>query len=180
MEAFQDLFAGPWGPALIFTARMTDVAMATVRMMLSVRGARAASGLIGFFEALIWVFAVGAAIQNLHSPLHLFGYASGFAAGSVTGVWIEERLAFGLATVRIISTHAGVEMAEALRELGFGVTEFAGQGKEGPVEVVYTVTQRRRIRDVVAEVGRWDPEAFVTVENPQAIERGWLFQKRRK
>ncbi|NIV22025.1 MAG: DUF2179 domain-containing protein, partial [Gammaproteobacteria bacterium] len=60
-------------------------------------------------------------------------------------LWIEEKLALGLATVRAISQHGGVELAEALREKGFGVTEFAGQGREGTVEVVFTAARRRHI-----------------------------------
>lgn len=176
----ETLFAGPWGPLLIFVARLIDVAMATLRMMLSIRGIRWSAPLIGFFEALLWVVAVGSAIRHLDSPMHVIGYAGGFAAGSYVGLWIEARLAVGLATVRIISTHAGVEMADALRGRGYGVTEFSGQGRDGPVEVVFTVSPRRQVPDILREVDSWDPEAFVTLEQAQGIERGWLFQRRRK
>ena len=176
----ETFFAGPWGPLLIFLARLIDVTMATLRMMLSMRGVRWTAPLIGFFEALLWVLAVGTAIRHLDSPLHVLGYAGGFAAGSWVGLWIEARLAFGVATVRIISTHAGVELADALREEGHGVTEFQGQGRDGPVEVVFTASPRRRVPEILRQVATWDPGAFVTVEQAQGIERGWLFQRRRK
>src|SRR5690606_41413675 len=104
----------------------------------------------------------------------------GFATGSFVGLWIEEKLAFGLATVRIISTHGGVELAEALRDRGFGVTEFSGQGRHGPVEVVYTVLRRRQIPEVLEEVDRWDPQAFVTVEEPRQVRAGWQPMRRRE
>jgi uncharacterized protein YebE (UPF0316 family) len=174
------LFAGPWGPLVIFCLRIVDVSLATTRMLLTVRGQRLAVPLIGFVEVLVWLLAAGNAIRFLNSPLHVAGYAAGFAAGNVVGLWLEEKLAMGLATVRIISPHGGVELADALREQGFGVTEFAGQGREGPVEVVYTVARRSQIRSILATVTAWDPEAFVTVEEPRAIHRGWLLQKRRK
>ena len=64
-------------------------------------------------------------------------------------------------------------------ELGFGATEFTGQGREGRVEVVQTVVMRRQIRDVIREVDRWDPDAFVSVEEPRTIRRGWMFSKMR-
>lgn len=180
MFFFEELFGGPWGPLLIFAARLIDVTMATLRMMLSVRGVRWTAPLIGFFEALLWVVAVGSAIRHLDSPFHVLGYAGGFAAGNWVGLWVEERLAFGIATVRIISTHVGVEMAEALRARGYGVTEFQGLGRDGPVEVVFTVSPRRHVDDILHEVGTWDPDAFVTLEHAQSIERGWLFQKKKK
>ena len=154
--------------------------MATTRTLLAMRNARLAVPLIGFFEVLIWIFAVGSAIRNLDSVWHVLGYAGGFAVGNVVGLWLEEKLAMGLATIQIISRFGGVELAEALRERGFGVTEFVGQGREGKVEVVHTVVRRRQIDLVLDEVDRWDPDAFVSVEEPRAIRRGWMFQGRRK
>ncbi len=173
-------FAGPWGPLIIFCARIFDVSLATTRMLMSVRGQRLLVPFVAFFEVLIWLFAAGNAIKFLNSPLHVIGYAGGFAAGNAVGLWVEEKLALGLATVRIISEHGGVEVAEALRELGFGVTEFSGQGRRGSVEVVYTVARRGQLKRIMATVEEWAPDSFVTVEEPRSIRRGWVLQKRRK
>lgn len=175
MVGLDALFAGPWGPILIFALRICDVSLSVVRTLLAVRNARMLVPLIGFFEVLIWIFAAGSAIRNLESGWHVLAYAGGFASGNFVGLWMEEKLAFGLASVRIISKHAGVELAEALRALGFGVTEFGAQGRQGNVEVVYTVLRRRHIPEVLDEVNRWDPEAFVTVEEPRLIRRGVIF-----
>lgn len=176
----EELFASAWGPLVIFCLRIVDVSLATLRMLLSVRGMKRIAPFIGFFEVSIWLFAVGNAVNNLNSVWHLLGYAGGFATGTLVGLWIEEKMAFGLATVRVMSLHGGVELAEALREKGFRVTEFAGHGRDGRVEVVLTVVQRRELPTVFQEVGVWDPDAFVTVEEPRSIHRGWMFQQRRK
>lgn len=176
----EQVFGGPWGPLVIFALRIVDVSLATTRMLLIVRGQRLLVPLIGFLEVLIWLIAVGNTIEYLTSPLHVIGYAGGFAAGNVVGLWVEEKLALGLATIRIISAHGGVEMADALRQRGFGVTEFAGQGREGPVEVVFTAVRRHQVAGVLDVVGVWDSNAFVTVEEPRAIHRGWMLQGRRK
>lgn len=180
MTMIEALFAGPWGPLVIFGLRIVDVSLATTRMLLAVRGQRVLVPIIGFFEVMVWLFAAGSAIQYLDSPLHVIGYAGGFAAGNIVGLWVEEKLALGLATVRIISEHGGVEAADALREAGFGVTEFAGQGRHGTVEVVYTVSRRSDVKRILRLVDDWAPDSFVTVEEPRSIHRGWLLQKRRK
>jgi uncharacterized protein YebE (UPF0316 family) len=174
MEALDALFAGPYGPLIIFFLRIVDVSMSTIRILLAVRGYKAVVPILGFFEVIIWMFAVGNAIRFLDSGWHLLGYAGGFATGNVVGMMIEERLAIGFATIRVVSTHAGVEMADALRNIGFGVTEFGGQGRDGRVEVVYTVCMRRDIERVVNEVERWDRQAFITVEEPRDIRWGWM------
>ena len=174
------LFASAWGPLLIFSLRIVDVSLATLRMLLSVRGQKVLVPVIGFFEVTLWIFAVGNAIKHLDSPLHLLGYAAGFATGTVVGLWIEEKMALGMATMRVMSQHGGVEIAEALRERGFGVTEFSGYGREGVVEVVYAVLRRRDLPVAFEQVGIWDPQAFVTVEEPRSIHRGWMMGRRRK
>jgi uncharacterized protein YebE (UPF0316 family) len=174
MQTLEALFAGPYGPLVIFLLRIVDVSLSTVRILLAVRGHRSFVPVIGFFEVLIWVLAVGNAIRFLDSGWHLLGYAGGFATGTWVGMKLEERLAIGYATIRAVSRYVGVELADALRGLGFGVTEFAGQGRDGGVEVVYTVCMRRDIPRVIAEVERWDPQAFITVEEPRDIRFGWL------
>lgn len=176
-----ELFAGIWGPFIIFGLRIVDVSLATLRLLLMMRDARMLVPLIGFFEALIWIVAVGTAIQNLTSTWHVLGYASGFAAGTVIGLWIEGKLAVGLATVRIMCRDHGdgLRVAEHLRTKGFGVTEFAGRGREGPVDVIYSVIKRRQVPRVIREVEGLDSDAFIAVEEPRAIRRGWMFSRRR-
>jgi uncharacterized protein YebE (UPF0316 family) len=175
-----ELFASAYGPIVIFLLRIVDVSLATLRMLMIMRGRKRLAPLIGSVEVLVWIFAVGNAIRHLDSTWHLAGYAGGFAAGTWVGLQIEEKLALGMSTVRIFSRHGGVEIAEALRERGFGVTEFAGQGREGTVEMVYAVLRRRDLPSAMQEIRLWDPDAFVTVEEPKSIQRGWMFSARRK
>lgn len=175
-----EIFAGPLGPFIIFSLRIVDVSLATIRMLLSMRNERALVPVIGLVESLIWVVAVGTAIQNLHSVWHVLGYSGGFAFGSLVGLWLEGKLAVGLATVRVICTSDGEEVADALRDRGFGVTEFPGYGRQGRVEMMYTVVKRRQIPDVIAQVEALDAHAFISVEEPRTIRRGWMFPARRK
>ena len=89
----------------------------------------------------------------------------------------EDKVAMALVGAGL---EVAVELADALREKGFGVTEFSGQGREGPVEVVYTVARRAQVREIFRVVDVWDPDAFVTVEEPRAIHRGWMFDRKKK
>jgi uncharacterized protein YebE (UPF0316 family) len=176
----QDLLTSPFGPLFIFFLRICDVSMATVRVVLIVRNNKLLVPIIGFFEVLIWVFAVGAVVQHLTSPLHLLGYAAGFATGNLVGLMIEERLAIGVSTVQTIVKEAGHELALGLREQGFAVTEMDARGREGRVLHLYSAIPRRRVGDYLQAVDRQAPEAFVIVEEPRAVRRGWMFPARKK
>jgi len=170
--AIDALFASPWGALIIFSLRIVDVSCDTMRVLFAVRGKRGVAGVLGFFQALIWIFAVASAIKYLDSWIHILGYAGGYATGTVVGISIEGAVAFGLSQVRIVSAHGGVEIAEALRERGYGVTEYAGFGREGGVEIVHSVVQRAHLKEVMAIVDRFDPKAFVTVEEPKILRGG--------
>ena len=176
----QELLAGPLGPLLIFFLRVADVTLGTLRMLLIVRNRRVLAPLLGFFETLLWVFAVGLVVQHLTSPMHVIGYAAGFAAGNYVGLLVEERLALGIATIRTVIRSGGAELAAVLREAGFGVTELVGRGKAGPVDVLYSVVPRRRVALCMGLIEERAPEALVVVDEPRSVRRGWQFPLRRK
>lgn len=174
-----ELLAGPWGPLLIFGLRIVDVSMGTTRFLLVTRGARLPASLLGFFEILIWITAAGAAVRNLGSPWHVVGYAGGFATGTAVGMWLEEKLALGTATVQAFCREPHPDVSDILREMGFGVTEVEGEGLEGTVDIVSTVVRRRQVPRVIQAVEAADPDAFIAVYEAQ-VRRGWLGGARRK
>ena len=168
------IFASPWGALVIFGLRIVDVSCDTMRVIFAIRGKRTIAGALGFFQALVWIVAVGNAVKHLDSVLHVLGYAGGYAMGTYVGVTLEQAIAYGVATVRIVSKAAGVEIAEALRQHGHGVTEFGGFGRDGAVEILNSVVQRRHINEVLKVVTDHDRDAFVTVEEPKVLRGGMI------
>ncbi|HWE43879.1 MAG TPA: DUF5698 domain-containing protein [Gemmatimonadaceae bacterium] len=167
------IFGDPlWGPIVIFMLRIVDVTLDTMRVLFMVRGRRVPAGVLGFLMALVWIIAVGNAMKHLDSIWHILGYAAGYGTGTMVGITIENFVAFGLVQLRIVSKHGGVEIAEALRDRGYGATEFSGFGRDGAVEIVQSVVQRAHLSEVLGIVDRFDDTAFVTVEDPQVLRGG--------
>lgn len=155
--------------------------MATVRLIFAVRGRRGLAAIIGFFEILVWIFAVGQALQHLDSVLHLLGYAGGFAAGSYVGVWLEGRLALGLSVVHAVCRSEAAsdratagQLATAIRLAGYAVTEIEGRGRDGSVDLLKIVVPRRRAGTIIDLVRDYDPDAFITVEEVRATQGGYM------
>ena len=171
------LFASPWGALLIFFLRIIDVSCDTMRVIFAIRGKRVIAASLGFVQALVWIFAVANAVKHLNSVLHVLGYAGGYAMGTYIGVSLERAIAYGVATVRIVTKRAGLGIAAALREQGYGVTESHGVGRDGAVEVLNSVVQRRHLDDVLALVTAMDDEAFVTVEEPRVLLGGSIAER---
>lgn len=167
------IFGDPlWGPIVIFLLRIVDVTLDTMRVLFMVRGRRLPAGILGFLMALVWIIAVGNAMKHLDSVWHVLGYAAGYGTGTMVGITIENVVAFGLVQLRIVSKHGGVEIAEGLRERGYGVTEFSGFGRDSAVEIVQSVVQRAHLDEALAIIDRFDDTAFVTVEDPQVLRGG--------
>jgi len=167
------IFGDPlWGPIVIFFLRIVDVTLDTMRVLFMVRGRRVPAGILGFLMALVWIIAVGNAMKHLDSIWHILGYAAGYGTGTMVGITIENLVAFGLIQLRIVSRHGGVEIAEGLRERGYGATEFSGFGRDSAVEIVQSVVQRAHLDEVLAIVDQFDDTAFVTVEDPQVLRGG--------
>ena len=150
--------------AIIFSLRIVDVSMGTVRTIAIVDGRVKLSVVLGFFEVLVWIIAVSQVITRVKdSPVLVLAYAAGFATGNAIGILIERRLALGTSVVRLISAERGTEIAESLRREGQILTTFEGQGREGTVTLIYVTCPRKAVNDILHGARRIDPHLFYEV-----------------
>ena len=161
-------------PLLIFLARIADVSIGTVRLVFISRGFKYLAPIVGFFEVLIWLLAIGQIMQNLKNPVCYIAYAGGFATGNFIGMWIAEKLSLGIVLIRVITDKDAAELVEYFKLDDYGVTCIEGQGKFGKVQVVITVVPRREAKGVIDLVKKFDPEAFYTIEEVGFVEKGLL------
>ncbi|MBN1888329.1 MAG: DUF2179 domain-containing protein [Thermoflexales bacterium] len=165
------------GGLFVFCLRLTDVTLGTLRILMTVRGRKLLAGAIGFVEVGIFAIAISQVVRNIDNLWNVLGYAGGFAAGTIVGMTIEERLALGFTIVRIISSEMGHDLAQAIRQLGFGATEMTGQGMNRAVNVLEVMVRRADLPAVLQIVDRVDNKAFVTVEEARRVYRGWRLSK---
>jgi uncharacterized protein YebE (UPF0316 family) len=164
----------------IFIARMADVALMTIRMLMIVRGRRVQAALIGFFEVTIYILALGQVMQNIDNTYSILAYALGFSSGNFLGSYLEEKMAMGFMTVHVISKDYADELVEALRDLGYGVTVVNGMGRYRLRKLLYITLRRKDLSSLLAQIEKEDKEAFVTVMDTRAIRGGFLFNRREK
>lgn len=159
-------------PLFIFFARVADVSIGTVRVIFIARGMRFLAPLLGFFEVLIWLLAIGQIMQNLTNPVSYLAYAGGFAAGTFIGIYIENRLSLGIVILRIITQQDASALVDWLRTAHYGVTTIDAQGIKGPVKIIFTVLKRRDIPNVAAKIQEFNPHAFYSVEDVRFVSEG--------
>jgi len=159
-------------PLLIFIARIVDVSLGTVRVIFVSRGLKYLAPIVGFFEILIWLLAIGQIMKNLSNPLCYIAYAGGFAMGNYVGICIAGKLSLGVVLIRVVTKKDALQLVEYLRTENYGVTSVDGHGTSGQVKVVFTIVPRREVQTVVELVKKFNPNAFYSIEEVGFVEKG--------
>ena len=156
-------------PLAIFFVRIVDVSLGTIRVIFISRGIRIFSAILGFFEVLIWLFAVGQIMRNLDSPMHYIAYAAGFGMGNFVGISIEKKLSYGHRIITLVTQKDATALVQSLRGLGFNLTILGGEGKMGPVKIIFSVVKKGQVGMVLKAIQKFNPNAFYTIEDIKAI-----------
>ncbi len=164
-------------PLMIFAARVVDVTLGTLRIIFVSRSMKMLAPMIGFFEALIWLLAMGQIFQSLTNMGLYFAYAAGFAAGNYMGIYLEGKIAMGLLVVRTITADDATELIEYLKENDFGVTSVSASGVSGQVRLILSVIKRKDLKRMIQIINEKMPKAFITVEDVRSVSEGFFPQK---
>ncbi|CAN5195768.1 DUF2179 domain-containing protein [soil metagenome] len=162
-------------PLLIFIARMSDVTLGTLRNIFMSRGFRKIVPLVGFFEVLIWLIAMKQVMNKADNFLCYLAWAGGFSMGTYVGMRIEEKLALGMQVIRIITSEASEKMIIALRNANHGLTIVDANGAKGPVKMIFSIVQRKNLKNIISIIETEQPNAFYTIEDVRNSHQG-VFQ----
>jgi len=164
-------------PIMIFCARICDVSLGTIRVIFISKGIKYLAPIIGFFEVIIWLLAIGQVMNNLTNGVAYIAYGAGFASGTFIGMIIEEKISLGLTSVRIITREDPAELMKYLRSNDYGVTSIDGEGATGKVKMVFTIIKRQDLRHVVGIIKQYHPNAFYSIEEVKSVAEGVFPEK---
>ena len=176
--ASSDLFAWVILPLLIFFFRICDVSLGTIRVIFIAKGLKYIAPIIGFFEVIIWLLAIGQVMNNVSNVACYIAYGGGFAAGTLLGMTVEERLSIGTVVVRVISNEDISGLLLFLRAHSFGVTIADGEGSKGKVKIILSVIKHQDLEEVVRGIQHHLPGTFYSVEEIKSVAEG-VFPERK-
>ncbi|MBI3512144.1 MAG: DUF2179 domain-containing protein [Bacteroidetes bacterium] len=159
-------------PILIFCSRLSDVTLATLRNIFIHKGFRNIVPLIGFVEVLIWLVAMKQVMNKADNVLCYLAWAGGFATGTYVGMRIEERLALGMQVIRIITNHESETLITGLRNANHGITVVDAQGSTGSVKMIFSIVQRKNVKEVILLIQTLQPNAFYSIEDVRNAHHG--------
>ena len=157
----------------IFTLRLADIALGTMRALLVNKNKPVQGAFLGFIESAIWIIAVSQVIKDINDPILIFAYAGGVFAGTLLGSYLEKTIGLGNIVVRVFTSIDSPSVAKELRDEGYGVTVINGEGKDGAVRICWCIVPRRKLKVALKIIKHINPEAYVTTDlaNPISLAK---------
>lgn len=159
---------------LILILQMTYVPMLVLRTVFMVKNIRYLASFFGIMESLIYVFGLSLVFTGDQKIVAMIVYAVGFGLGLWWGGLIEEKLSIGFTTITINLLEKNEEFIRLLREQGYGVTIYEGEGKDSKRYKLEVLTKRNRERELMKYINQHDPNAFVIAYEPKKFQGGFL------
>lgn len=160
---------------IIFFARVCDVSLGTIRVQFIIRRKKLLAALIGFVEVLIFIVIVSRVIQDIQHWPYVLAYAGGFATGTLLGMSLADRLSQRVIQATVIGNGSHAEMELALRDAGFALTRYQGEGRDGPVDVIDVICSSKALSRLTDVVNRVDPQAFLYTHELIGLRGGYVY-----
>lgn len=167
-------------PLLIFFARILDVSIGTLRLIFVSKGYKYYAPMLGFFEVIIWLLAIGQIMQHLDNFLCYLAYGLGFAAGNYLGIFLDEKMSLGTVLIRVVPKMDTTNLINHLREQNFGASLVDIEGMSGKLKMIFTIVKRKDIREVMNIIREHNPQAFVTIEDVKTAREGYFRYSRKR
>lgn len=159
--------------AIIFFAKLLEVAIMTVRLVLTTRGKRVAASILSAIEITIWIILTSTVLLGLgDDPMMAVAFGAAFVVGIYMGIFIEDKLALGLQQIEVITNiELAKEITNKLRDRGYGVTTFDCEGREGKKLAVNMKVHRKDVPNTIKILREYEG-LFVTVSDIRSLSRG--------
>ncbi|MBU2492368.1 MAG: DUF2179 domain-containing protein [Bacteroidetes bacterium] len=167
-----------YSAVIIMILRICDVTLGTLRTLFVIQSRKYHAGITGFFEVLVWIFAMKYIVEHMDNIFNLIGYATGFGLGAILGLTLEQKIGIGFAQVNIMSNLSTDAIVDALRNNQFGVTVMSATGISGGVNIINTVINKRKMKELRAIVDEIDPNGFINIQ-PALPLRGFIHGARK-
>lgn len=158
----------------ILLAKIVEVSIGTIRIVLITRGEKLLGACIGFVEVIIWLILVSTVLTNVsEDPVKVVIYAVGFAVGNYVGSMLEEKLAIGnMRLEAIVSKEDGHTLVANIRDEGYAVTVIEGKGMTLEREVLLMNIKRKNYNHVVNMIKKFQENVVITVNDVKPVYGG--------
>ncbi|MFL6561707.1 MAG: DUF2179 domain-containing protein [Bacillus sp. (in: firmicutes)] len=164
---------------LILLLQLIYVPIYTLRTIFLVKNITVLASILGIAEMLIYVFGLSLVFGGDQSFVSMVVYAVGFGLGIILGTKLEQKIAIGYINVTVNTQEKNCNLIDTLRQNGFGVTLYIGEGRDSERYRMEILTKRNRENELIATVEKFEPSAFIISYEPRRFKGGFLLDRLR-
>ncbi len=161
---------------MILVVQLIYVPIYTLRTIFLFKNKNILAAILGLIEALINVFGLSLVFTGDTGFMGMFVYAVGYGLGILVGTLVERKLAIGYNSFIVNLLNKDTGILKELREKGFGVTVYTGEGRDGKRYRLDILAQRKREEELIKLIESYEPEAFIVSYEVRKLKGGFLVQ----
>lgn len=165
---------------LILLIQLIYVPTLTLRTIFLIKNMTGVASMLGFAESLIYVFGLSLVFSGDQGPLAMVVYAGGFALGILVGGAIENKLAIGYNNLIVNLPTKNMDLINHMRNEGFGVTIYEGEGRDSKRYRLDVLTKRNREDELTELIVSYEPGAFIVSYEARTFKGGFLVSTMKK
>jgi len=165
---------------LILFIQLIYVPIFTLRTIFLVKNMTYLASVLGFMEALIYVSGLSLVFRGDNGPVAMIVYAVGFGVGMFIGGAIENKLAIGYNNIVVNLDQKNTEMINHLRNDGYGVTVYEGEGRDSKRYRLDILTRRSREENLMNLIEEFEPKAFIISYEARRFKGGFIVNSMKK
>jgi len=161
----------------VFSVRILDVSLGTMRTIVTVKGKTKTASLIGFIEVLIWFLVVREALNtDIESIWIAISYAGGYATGTLIGGFLSNKFIKGNFGVQVILSKNDNGIVDTIRKEGYAVSVIDVKGQEQDKEkyMLFIEIDKRRFEHLRNLIKDLDEKAFIVVNETRMVQNGYF------
>jgi len=159
---------------LILILQLLYVPMLALRTISMVKKLKVLTAFFGFLESIVYVFGLAIVLSGDQTLLAMFVYAIGFSIGLLVGIEVESKIAIGYVSFLVNIKEKNLEFISSLRQRGYGVTVFDGEGRDGIRYRLDILTRRSQEQELLKIIEYFEPSAFVMAYEPTRFKGGFM------
>ena len=161
----------------IFSVRIIDVSIGTVRSIFTIKGKNFTASLIGFFEVLVWFMVAKEALDtDNNSILIAISYSLGFATGTYLGGYLSSKLIKIKLGVQVILSNNDKRVVKIIRDSGYALSVMDVKGRNflDSKYMLFIEIESDRYNELTNLIKRLDNKAFIVVNETKYVHNGYF------
>ena len=162
----------------IFLVRTIDVALGTIGTIVTIKGNKFISSIIGFIEAFIWFLVVKEALTtDLKSIWIAVSYSLGYSLGTYLGALVSKRLINTLMQIQVIIDKKNSKIIKILKEKGYALTAINIETENSEKYLLLIEIHDKRYNELINIIKNIDSKAFIIASENKYVINGYFGKK---